>query len=133
MRRLVIYVAEDNPPDVWLIRQALNERGVEYELHVAEDGERAAELLDRSASGEIPKPDVVLADFNLPRAEGVEVLRLFREHPASASAPLIVITSSDAPADRSEAAALGAAAYFRKPSQWEEFVKLGDLVRSVAG
>lgn len=83
------------------------------------------------AGREIPRPDVALIDLNLPRTEGGELIRRFREHPYCGGVPLIVTSSSDSPIDRARAAQLGADEYFRKPSDLAEFMTLGGLIRSV--
>lgn len=123
---LHILLAEDNFGDVLLVRQALTEHRIHHELHVVKDGDEALQFLDRMGeTGEPPCPDVLLLDLNLPKVDGPQVLQAFRKHPACAKTPVVVVTSSDAPADRKRAAALGATAYFRKPYDLSEFMKLG--------
>lgn len=78
-----------------------------------------------------PLPDVILLDLNLPRFTGGQVLERLRGHRNCGSIPVVVVTSSDAPSDRATSARLGAARYFRKPSEYEDFLKLGELVREV--
>lgn len=127
---ITIFLAEDNRGDAYLVREALNEHGLPHQLIVAEDGDRAAELLETFGKAE-PCPDLILLDLNLPKRDGTEVLRLFREHPECHNIPVIVITSSDSPRDRSRAAELSANYYFRKPSVFEEFMELGALIKTV--
>ena len=124
---LTIFLAEDNPGDVFLVNQALLEQGFEYRLIVAEDGLSARLLLERFGE-DLPCPDLLLMDLNLPKTEGWELVRLFREHPVCATVPLIVISSSRGPKDRLWAAEAGVQHYFRKPSELEEFMKLGPIV-----
>jgi CheY-like chemotaxis protein len=59
------------------------------------------------------------------------VLQQFRQHPACAQTPVIVVTSSDAPRDRQLVKELGADAYFRKPSDLIEFMALGTLIKEL--
>lgn len=130
---LHILLAEDNFGDVLLVEQALTEHQVDHELHVVADGDEALQFLDRMGEvGEPPCPDVLLLDLNLPKVEGPKVLQQFRKHPACAETPVIVVTSSDAPRDRKRVEALGATAYFRKPSELSEFMTLGALVKELA-
>ena len=130
---LHILLAEDNFGDVLLVEQALTEHQVDHELHVVKDGDEALQFLDRMGeAGEPPCPDVLLLDLNLPKVEGPQVLQQFRKHPACAQTPVIVVTSSDAPRDRKRVEALGATAYFRKPSELSEFMTLGALVKELA-
>ena len=130
---LHILLAEDNFGDVLLVERALTEHQVDHELHVVKDGDEALQFLDRMGeAGEPPCPDVLLLDLNLPKVEGPQVLQQFRKHSACAQTPVIVVTSSDAPRDRRRVEALGATAYFRKPSELSEFMRLGALVKELA-
>ena len=133
MRLLHILVAEDNRADVLLIRAALREHRIEHELQVVEDGAEAIEYVERiGADGGKACPDVVLLDLNLPKVEGPQVLKVLRRHPKCAGIPVIVVSSSEAMRDREEMARLGVSHYFRKPSDFDEFMKLGAVVRRVA-
>jgi CheY-like chemotaxis protein len=130
MSKLCIIMAEDSRPDVFLIRRALSGAGLDYELLVAEDGEQALTLVDRIGQ-DVPVPDVLLMDLNLPKTQGSEIIQRFRQHPGCASVPVIVVTSSDAPRDHAMANQLSVEEYFRKPSTLDEFMRLGDVVRNV--
>jgi CheY-like chemotaxis protein len=132
MSLLNILLAEDNRGDVLLVRQALVEKGIQHELHVVQDGEQALRFVARMGKpGEPPCPDVFLLDLNLPRVDGPQVLREFRQHPECTQTPVIVVTSSDAPKDRGEMAALGVTRYFRKPTDLDAYMELGAVVLEV--
>lgn len=129
-----ILLIEDAPPDVFLVREALKKAGLEFHLHVLPDGEKAVEFIDSADRGEaVPHPDVVLLDLNLPLKSGEQVLERLKQSPRYRDVPVIVITSSDSPKDRAQAARLGATQYFQKPSRLDEFMKLGPLVRDLLG
>lgn len=131
-RPLHVLLAEDNPGDTLLVNEALQQHGFEYVLHVIEDAEKAPLFLERvGKSPETPCPDVMLIDLNLPKASGYEVVQMFKEHPECSKALLIIMTSSDAPKDRQMAVQLGAAHYFRKPSDLDEFMDLGRIIREL--
>lgn len=133
MSELQILLAEDNPGDTLLVEQALTEHGVPYRLHVARDGAEAIAFIMRMGDdGGTPCPDVVLLDLNLPKIDGTEVLAELREHPKGAAIPVVIITSSDADKDRVRTAELGIAHYFRKPSDLDEFMQLGAIIRAIA-
>lgn len=133
LKRLRLLLAEDNRADVMLVRQALAEHQIQHELHLVTDGEQALEFIAKmDNSGGLPCPDIVLLDLNLPKVDGIQVLGEIRKRPELAAIPVIVVTSSDAPTDRSRVAQLRVRHYFRKPSDYEEFIKLGALVREVA-
>jgi chemotaxis family two-component system response regulator Rcp1 len=132
MNTLNILLAEDNLADILLVRKALNEHEIPYDLHVVRDGEEALAFIEGMGEpGSIPCPDIVLLDVNLPKVEGAEILSQFRKHPQCADTPVIVITSSDARGDRDRMAQLGIARYFKKPSDLDAFLKLGAVVREV--
>jgi two-component system, chemotaxis family, response regulator Rcp1 len=127
-----ILLAADNVGDVMLVQEALAAHHVENMLHVVKDGQEALDFV--SAMGEGPGvycPDLMLLDMNLSKADGVVVLAAFREHKACTATPVIIASSSNSPKDRSRAAALGVNHYFRKPPDFDEFMKLGKVVKEV--
>jgi CheY-like chemotaxis protein len=128
-----ILLAEDNIGDVMLVREALTASHVESTLHVVKDGQEALDFVARMGveAESVPCPDLMLLDMNLPKADGVTVLAAFRGHKNCAATPVIIVSSSNNPKDRSRVAALGVAYYFRKPPDFDEFMKLGEVVREV--
>ena len=125
-RSIRILLAEDNPADVYLIEEALREHKVSFEITVASDGEAAMDLVARKEV----TPDIVLLDLNMPKRSGGEVLNTLRKE-AGADLPVIVLTSSDSPADREEALRLGATCYIRKPTGLDEFLQIGATIRDL--
>ena len=132
MRTLHILLAEDNRGDVLLVRESLHEHHIEHELHVVMDGQAALDYVGRMGRLiEVPCPDLVLLDLNLPKDDGATVLKEFRRYPECAHVPVIVVTSSDSPKDRELMAELGVSYYFRKPTDYEDFMQLGTIVKEV--
>lgn len=127
-----ILLAEDNPADVYLIREALREHGVDIAIRVASDGEEVLKLLSEAAST-LPAnaPRLIILDLNLPRHDGIEILQYVRSTPALSHVPIVVLTSSDSPRDRASATALGATRYLRKPSSLEQFLDLGAVFKEL--
>jgi DNA-binding response OmpR family regulator len=122
-------LAEDNLPDALLVREAIKMENLPVEVSIASDGERAIDIIEKAENDpDAPCPHVLLLDINLPRIDGFEVLRRIRASDKFKNLPVLMVTSSDSPADRSEAAKLGAG-YFRKPVTYDEFVKIGGLLR----
>jgi chemotaxis family two-component system response regulator Rcp1 len=131
---LRILLIEDNPGDVLLIQQALQEHHIDHELHLARDGaEGLAYVAEMGKAGRFPCPNVMLLDLNLPKVSGSEVLTEFRRHPECRNTPVVVISSSDAQRDRLRTSELGIASYFKKPSDFDAFMELGALVKNVTG
>ena len=126
-----IWIAEDNPADVYLIEEALKRHKFAYRLTTADNGEDMLNMiaqLDRDPSESCP--DLFLIDLNLPRRSGDEILAQLRHSSRCALVPAIVITSSDSPQDRTRASELGASFYFRKPADLERFMAIGGIVRT---
>ena len=131
---LRILLAEDNRGDVMLVQKALEEHHLAHELRVVTDGEEALQFIHKMGTSDaMPCPDLLVLDLNLPKADGPEVLREFREHPECAETPVIVVSSSDSPRDRTRMNALGVNRYFRKPTDLEAFMELGAVVRKLLG
>jgi two-component system, chemotaxis family, response regulator Rcp1 len=124
-------VVEDNPADVGLVREALGEHAVDCELHVIHDGEKAIRFIDQVDAGHACCPDLVLLDLNLPKRPGREVLKHLRASVTCGQVLVAVLTSSNALKDREETARLGATRYIQKPSDLDEFIKLGRLFKEM--
>src|ERR1051326_4737840 len=89
-----ILLAEDNPADVYLIREALKEHGVECSMQVASDGREVLSLISGEATG-AEELGLIILDLNLPRHDGIEILERLRESTRLAHVPVVVLTSSD--------------------------------------
>jgi chemotaxis family two-component system response regulator Rcp1 len=131
-RKVRILLAEDNDGDIYLVRRALEKRGLPHELTVARDGEDALKILERAEH--VPKaeaPELILLDLNLPKVAGPQLLSRIREMDVFSGTPVIVLTSSESPTDRESVLALGASLYFRKPTDLPEFMHLGEVVEKL--
>src|SRR5579884_4171264 len=94
-----IFIVEDNLGDVLLVREALKESSLQFELRHAADGEEAIQVLSKDRL----RPDLVLLDINLPKRDGWEVLSELRANPETRSVPVVVLSSSGSPEDRDRA------------------------------
>jgi CheY-like chemotaxis protein len=130
-----ILVAEDNPADVYLLREAFSLEGHGVELMVVTDGEQALDFVQNQGSfSNAPLPDLVVLDLNLPKSDGSDVLRSIRQKEAYNHVPVVVLTSSDSPRDRKTIEALGASSFITKPSDLDSFLALGrTLIGFVTG
>jgi len=125
-------VVEDSKADLFLIRQAIAAAQVNAAVAIVNDGRQAMEFIDQAAAGQgVSCPDLVLLDLNLPKKNGIEVLRYMRNSSACRNARVLVVTSSDSADDREAVKALGFDGYFRKPSVYAEFMKLGLMIREL--
>lgn len=92
---LVILLVEDNPGDVFMVREALEEAGIGYSLHVVSDGFKAMQFLRRQSDfSTAPRPDLVILDLNLPGKHGREVMAEMQADRNLAVLPVAVFTTS---------------------------------------
>jgi CheY-like chemotaxis protein len=122
-------LVEDNAADAGLIREALEEHGIDGELTVCTDGEAAIMTIEALEA----QPDLIIVDLKLPRRSGHEVLECIRRSAPCLHVPVIVLSSSDTDQDRGEALRLGANRYIRKPIRLEEFIGLGAIFKAALG
>lgn len=123
---------EDNEADVFLIQEAIMAKKLPMTLHVVRDGEQAMRYFDEAdADVSATCPALVILDINLPKKQGSEVLKHMRRSRRCANALVIAVSTSDSARDREQMTELGANAYFRKPSEYADFMKLGDIVKGL--
>jgi len=128
--RCTIAVIEDNRTDVFLLQEAIAAYQLDVDVKVMEDGEQAISFISGiDADERAVSPKLFLLDLNLPRASGLKVLERLRGSKRCAETPVVIMTSSDAQRDRADTAALGATDYFRKPSGYEAFLRIGEIIR----
>jgi CheY-like chemotaxis protein len=124
-----IVLIEDAEPDVFLVREALESNHLKFDLYVLGDGEKAVEYIDRlDLDGSDTLPHLILLDLNLPKRRGDHVLERLRQSVKWNHIPIVILTSSDSPRDKAKASKYQVTEYFQKPSQLEDFMKLGVLV-----
>ena len=128
-RSIEVLLVEDSPGDVRLTQVALHEANRRINLHVASDGVEAMAFLHRKeAFAEVPRPDLILLDLNLPRMDGREVLAHIKADADLKTIPTLILTTSVAEADIVKSYQLQANCYLSKPVQLEEFE---GLVKSI--
>jgi len=111
-----ILLVEDNPADVELTLERMNHSKMRNEVQVVTDGQQAIDCLERKGPfAEAARPDLVLLDLNLPKKNGMEVLKAMRADPSLSTIPVVVLTSSEAETDVVRSYELRANAYVRKP------------------
>ena len=123
-----ILLVEDSVADAKLFAIALDEAGSTSEVMRAEDGDDALRKLTAIVQGDIPRPDVVVLDINLPRVNGIDVLRRIKGDPELRTMPVVVFSTSRADVDIAAAYACGASSYVVKPVDLHRFM---DVVRSI--
>ncbi|HLO88322.1 MAG TPA: response regulator [Nostocaceae cyanobacterium] len=120
-----VLLVEDNPGDVELTRIALEDSKISINLNVVEDGvEAIAYLRKQDQYAQVPHPDIVLLDLNLPKKDGREVLAEIKADAELKRIPVVVLTTSQAQEDIMEAYTLAANCYITKPVDFDQFVKI---------
>lgn len=124
-RLIEILLVEDNPGDLRLTREALKDAKVANTLHVVEDGVLALDFLHRRPPFEdVPRPDLILLDLNLPRKNGREVLAEIKADERFRAIPVVILTTSQAEEDILRAYDLHANCYITKPVDFAQFTTI---------
>jgi two-component system response regulator len=124
-----ILLVEDNRTDVTLIRLAFAEHGIDHELVVLDDGEKALDYIAKLNGEKLP--ELMIVDLNLPKRDGIEVIENIRSTPALDRIPIVVFTTSDSPREKESASTIGVTAYIRKPSDLDGFLAVGGTIRQL--
>ena len=128
-RVLSVLLVDDDEGDLLMIREALDSNTSAHEVHVVHDGEEALQFLRRQGPFDAaPRPDLVLLDLNMPRMDGRQVLAAVKADAELRTIPIVVLTTSRAPADIISSYQLHANAYVTKPMSLDE---LTDVVRGI--
>jgi len=122
MKEKMILLVEDSPDDEVLTIRALKKNKLLNKVFVAHDGAEAlAFLFGDDASRAECLPELILLDLNLPKINGLDVLRRIRADERTKLLPVVILTTSDEERDRVESYQLGANSYIRKPVDFEQF------------
>lgn len=112
-----ILIVEDNLADADLMREALEEFCLPNDVFLARDGMEALDFLrHQGAFGDVPSPDLVLLDLNLPKKDGREVLADIKSDDSLKAIPVIIVTTSQAEEDIARSYSHHANCYLQKPS-----------------
>jgi two-component system, chemotaxis family, response regulator Rcp1 len=118
-----VLLVEDSAGDVRLTREAFRDAKVFVNLHVASDGAEAMAFLAREGQfANVPRPDLILLDLNLPKKDGREVLEEIKTSPTLKSIPVVILTTSESDADILRSYRLHANCYITKPVDLEGFL-----------
>jgi len=127
MDALPVLLVEDNPNDIELTLRAFNKCAIANPIVIAHDGVEALDLLlaTGACAGRPPLlPAVILLDLNLPRLDGLEVLRRLRAEPRTRLLPVVIVTTSVEDDDRLKGYENGANSYIRKPVDFAAFARV---------
>lgn len=122
-----ILLVEDNPMDLDLTLRAFAKRKFSNSIQVARDGEEALAFLPRWTAGET-MPAVILLDINLPKVNGLDVLRQIKSHEQFRRIPVVMLTSSREHSDLKAAYDLGVNSYIEKPVSFSKFIEVAGQI-----
>ncbi len=125
MKDKCIFLVEDSPRDEELVLRALRKNNIKNEVVLARDGAEALDYLFATGAhagrNSADLPTVVLMDINLPKIDGIEVLRRLRADQRTKLLPVVILTSSNEEKDRLAGYISGANSFVRKPIEFTEF------------
>ncbi|MEZ2232888.1 response regulator [Microcoleus sp.] len=129
VKPIEILLVEDSPSDADLAMEALSNGKILNNLHFVEDGVEAINFLRKKAPyKEVPRPDLILLDLNLPKKSGVEVLKEIKTDPNLKLIPVLILTTSAAQEDIIKSYSLHANCYITKPVDFLQFTKVVRLI-----
>jgi CheY-like chemotaxis protein len=124
---LNILMADDDPDDRMLVRDALSEASEPQHLDCVEDGEQLLDYLHRRGKyAHLPanhQPRIILLDLNMPRKDGREALKEIKTDPKLRHIPVVILTTSNAVEDIQRTYDTGASSFIVKPRDFETLVK----------
>jgi two-component system response regulator len=127
-----ILVAEDDPDDRLLVKQALRETGFSGNLRFVNDGIELMEYLHCSKCPESamanPRPDFLLLDLYMPGKNGLEALQEIKSDPDLSSIKIVALTGSGMRDDAEICRKLGAECLLTKPSSYTSWLEMMDSV-----
>jgi CheY-like chemotaxis protein len=123
---VVILMAEDDPDDRLLSKEALEEAHLSNDVRFVVDGEDLLDYLHQRGKfappAAAPRPGLILLDLNMPRKDGREALEEIKATPTLRHIPIVVLTTSKAEEDILRSYDLGVSGYITKPVRFEELI-----------
>ena len=128
LKPITLLLADDDPDDRLLARQALEKSRLANDLRCVEDGEELLDYLYRRGKfadpKQSPRPGLILLDLNMPRKDGREALREIKHDPRLRDIPIVVLTTSKADEDVARTYNLGVNSYITKPVRFAALVEI---------
>jgi len=123
MKSITILLADDDPDDRMMAREAMEECRIDNDLRFVEDGEELMDYLHCHGKyadpADSPRPGLILLDLNMPKKDGREALKEIRENPSLRVIPIVVLTTSGLEEDIYRSYDLGANTFIKKPVTFE--------------
>lgn len=124
-----ILLVEDNEGDILLTKEAFSEANLSNEISVVKDGQQAIKYLNKEAGFENEKtPDIILLDLNIPKINGLDVLKIIKSDPFLKTIPVIILSTSNSEKDILQSYERHANCYLTKPVNFSNFTSLIQMV-----
>lgn len=120
-KEIEILLVEDNPGDVRLLKEALQEVNLSVQLRVVSDGTEALILLRPKNDTAAYRPDLIISDINLPKLNGIELLEELKSDKVLKSIPVVMMTTSTSPEDIKKSYEKHANCYLVKEQDFDNF------------
>lgn len=118
-----ILLVEDSKSDAYLMLEILSESNIAHRLHWVKNGVEAIDFLYKQENyTDVPRPDLILLDLNLPKKNGKEVLAKIKGDDYLQAIPVVVLTTSTDSEDILRSYQLQANCYLVKPVNLEQFI-----------
>jgi CheY-like chemotaxis protein len=126
-----VLLVEDNPADVYLIQQAVEECGRHIWCWTVMDGPEALMFLRKDPPfSHVPTPDLILLDLNLPTLSGKEILPRVRQLPPYQDIPIVILSGSPKEREEAHCRQLGATVYVQKAmNYYVYFESIKEIIR----
>ena len=124
-KRKRLLLVEDNPGDIRLTLEAIKECKIEIDMDVVSDGDKVMSFLYKEGEFQnAERPDIIMLDLNLPKKNGIEILKEIKSSPKLKRIPVIAVTTSEADHDIFKAYDTHANAYILKPVDFDDFTRV---------
>ncbi|WP_043517536.1 response regulator [Halomonas sp. BC04] len=122
--RFIVLLVEDEPADVHLTKMAFKEGRLLVDVYDVPDGVEALAFLRQEGQyQQVPRPDLILLDLNMPRMDGKSFLKRFKALEELRRIPVVILTTSEAESDIIDSYDLGAAGFIVKPVDIDQFIR----------
>jgi CheY-like chemotaxis protein len=128
MKKCRILLAEDDPDDILLLKDAFQSLGAREVIEFADNGEQVLRKLQDNANEELP--DLIVVDVNMPRIGGMQTLERLKADKRLKDIPVLIYTTSTNPIDEARSFRLGAKAYVIKPSSFKNLIETANFFMS---
>jgi CheY-like chemotaxis protein len=126
-----ILYADDDPDDIFLIKETLNTIYPEIILYGCDNGKQAYAFLESLKGGQLLPGSIVL-DLNMPEWNGTKTLEMLKQHDTYKDIPAFIFTNSDHPVHKETALNLGAVDFITKPYRKEQLIEVCSMLASYA-